>query len=223
MWLFRHSAGREAGDHMTGDLTGRRFGRWLVVSRAAPPWWNCVCDCGTEKAVRKCSLIDGSSQSCRCYSREFHSKLHGIHYLSHTPTHHSWVTMKQRCYTPSHKSFKDYGGRGITVCERWRENFAAFAADMGVRPERTTLDRIDNSGNYEPGNCRWASMHEQQNNRRSNRPITWRGETHNLKIWAHKVGLSCSTLRQRLAYVSEGLPGWTLDECMTRPKPARWR
>lgn len=206
------------------DLLGLRFGRWLVIAPAPSfpgeksPVWLCRCDCGPEKPVRRCSLVDGSSRSCGCLLREGHNNR--THSLSDTPTYRTWITMRQRCYTPTHKSFKDYGGRGIAVCDRWRQSFEAFVADMGIRPERTTIERIDNFGNYEPGNCRWATYHEQQNNRRSNHPITWRGETHNLGIWAAKLGLRKERLSQRIEYLRKGLPGWTLDECMTRPLKA---
>lgn len=203
------------------DLTGLRFGRWLAVA-AAPPFpgestrtFLCRCDCGGEKIVRRCSLVDGSSRSCGCLFREGHNNRK--HSLSGSPTYYTWTTMKQRCYEPAHKSYKDYGGRGITVCDRWRQSFSAFLADMGVRPAHTTIERINNAGNYEPGNCRWATQSEQQNNRRSNHPITWRGETHNLGIWAAKMGLTPERLSQRIEYLRKGLPGWTLNECMTRP------
>lgn len=203
------------------DLVGLRFGRWLVTAHGRPfpgesrrPY-ACRCDCGTEKVVRRSSLLDGSSRSCGCLMREGHNNRK--HSLSGSPTYQTWVDMRRRCEQPQNKNFARYGGRGITVCERWRQSFEAFVADMGIRPDGKSLDRKNGYGPYSPDNCRWATQSEQQNNRCSNRPVTWRGETHNLGIWAVKVGLSPSTLRQRLGYVSAGIPGWTLDECMTRP------
>lgn len=142
------------------------------------------------------------------------------HGLSNTPTYRTWTDMRRRCKLPHNKNFKHYGARGIVVCDRWQGSFEAFVADMGLRPDGTTLDRKDNNGPYSPENCRWATMGEQQNNRRSNHPITWRGETHNLGIWAAKVGFRKERLSQRIEYLRKGLPGWTLDECMTRPLKA---
>lgn len=208
------------------NLSGFRFGRWTVLAFAPPfagetrlPLW-CRCDCGREKIVRRCSLINGSSRSCGCLLREGHNNRR--HSLSGSSTYQTWIDMRRRCEQPQNKNFARYGGRGIAVCDRWRQSFEAFVEDMGLRPDGKSLDRKDGDGPYSPENCRWATQAEQQNNRRSNRPLTWRGETHNLGIWAAKVGLSPSTLRQRLGYVSAGLPGWTLDECMTRPKPAHF-
>jgi hypothetical protein len=158
------------------DITGRRYGRLVVVglyATATPTCrqrkWLCRCDCGTNAIVSISSLINGHVQSCGCLYRETRPWKHG-HSHSRvdrwgTRTYHSWASMITRCMRPTHESFRWYGGRGIKVCYRWW-TFVNFLADMGERPPGKTLDRIDNDGNYEPGNCRWATPKEQNANQR---------------------------------------------------------
>lgn len=152
------------------DLTGQRFGRWTVLSRAEDyrrgiPQWSCRCDCGKAGVVRANILKAGESKSCGCLNREM--KRNYSHGLSQTRTYEAWKHMIQRCTNPHAKHFSYYGGRGITVCERWLSSFENFLADMGERPPGLTLDRYpDNDGNYEPDNCRWATWTQQAANRR---------------------------------------------------------
>lgn len=160
------------------DLTGQQFGRltaqWPAGRTPGAVHWLCLCICGAMRIVRAQSLLRGSARSCFCLQRENRTKLikeftkHGHARLhAHSPEFRTWRGMIQRCTNPQRQSFKYYGGRGIKVCERWQK-FENFLADMGLRPTAThSIDRFpNNDGNYEPGNCRWATRSEQQLNKR---------------------------------------------------------
>ena len=160
-------------------MIGLRFNRWIVIneapSRGYQKRWLCQCDCGTERDVFAFALKDGSSGSCGCLHKERVSEA-----ARRAHTHHgeaprgnpsveysTWIGMIARCTNPRRRSFKDYGGRGITVCPAWRNNFPAFLSEVGRRSSAAySIDRIDNSRGYEPGNVRWATRSEQNSNRR---------------------------------------------------------
>lgn len=163
------------------DLLGKKFGAWTVTSFGGlnenkQTTWHCVCDCGTQKRVVAQTLREGLTTSCGCLKAEKiasartkhgHSRSSGR--VRATRTYEIWCAMKARCDNPNHKSFADYGGRGVKVCKRWEESFENFIEDMGFAPPERSIDRINNDRNYEKANCRWATSAQQASNRRPRR------------------------------------------------------
>lgn len=161
----------------------------------------CRCDCGKEKAVVELSLKKGTSKSCGCYRSQKVADVHTKH--GHSPagnrsgTYSSWQAMKNRCYGSDPRLKHYYQDKGITVCDRWH-TFENFLEDMEERPKGFTLERIDNNGNYEPGNCIWASRKRQSSNTRRTKMITPNGRTMCIKDWANELGMPDTTLLYRL-------------------------
>lgn len=192
------------------DLTGRQFGKWTVVGEVVGhhpkkvAYWLCRCECGTEKIVRGSALTGGRTHGCKPCSKRQHG-------MTGIPEYVTWQRMNDRCHNPKCLDFPEYGGRGITICDRWRD-FAAFYADMGPRPTPAhSIDRIDNALGYCPENCRWATPTEQARNRSYVRLLTFQGTTLCLMDWAAKIGIGVSGLHNRLA------KGWSLERALTTP------
>lgn len=205
------------------ELVGQVFDRWTVVSRAentpqGQAMWTCRCECGVEKTLKSIVLRRGLSKSCGCWKLEMlveRSTKHGHGPASgYSPTYSTWAAMVKRCTNPNAPTYYRYGGRGIEVCERWRD-FVNFLADMGEKPDGMTLDRVDNEGHYGPDNCRWATMKVQGRNRSNNHVITFRGETRCLSEWAETVGINLATLKDRLEN------GWAIEEAFSTPVERR--
>ena len=160
------------------NLVGQRFGRLTVVSPAPNKGnrttWNCVCDCGRHVVARTACLRNGESKSCGCLKKDNAKEYHTTHGGTYTRLYTIWKGLRMRCFSSTNSDFLNYGGRGITVCDEWENDFTAFrdwALSHGYR-EDLSIDRIDVNGNYEPSNCRWATAKEQNNNKRNSRKAT---------------------------------------------------
>ena len=188
------------------DLTGQRFGRLTVIEAAGMRHrciqWKCRCECGNIVVIDGTSLRRGRSKSCGCLSKELFIERNTTHNMTGTPIHHTWSDMKQRCTNPKHNSYSRYGGRGITVCDEWLNSFQTFYDYVSklehFGEEGYSIDRIDNNGNYEPGNIRWATDAQQRHNQRSNVFVEYKGEKMVLAEAARRSGICYMTLSRRI-------------------------
>lgn len=203
-------------------LYGQRFGKLVAIapckkidSKKRDIYWSCQCDCGKQVVAAASHLKSGKIVSCKCDWSIRARYLNYKHGYSNHVLYGLWGLMIYRCDSPNHSSYHNYGGRGIDVCDRWREDFLAFAADMGVRPSRKhSIDRIDNDGNYEPSNCRWATQRQQSRNSRRNHWQTIDGTTLCLTDWCNLYDMHPATVRSRARR------GWSFEEALFVPPGA---
>lgn len=192
------------------NLAGQRFGKLTAMNYVRHPekgaHWLCVCGCGEKTVVRASQLKSGHTQSCGCLHRERVV----THNDSNSSEYRTWDAMKRRCYNPATKHFEHYGGRGITVCDSWRDSYENFLSDMGRRPSRRySLDRIDNDGNYEVSNCRWTIPKIQIRNRSNARHYDFDGRQYSAMELSERFGVPFNTLRSRLNR------GWTVARAVS--------
>jgi hypothetical protein len=191
---------KDVGRAKRMDITGQRYNRLSVVKfierRNGHSFFRCRCDCGNVMVATLNSLRNGNTQSCGCLHRE-RTATHG---LSHTAEYDCWTSMIQRCYNPKNTNYRRYGARGIVVCTRWRDSFEHFIADMGRRPSRKhSIEREDNSGDYSPENCKWATRRQQLANRRCSRTVEYRGQTMLVSEFGRLIGRNKSTVYWHLS------------------------
>lgn len=204
--------------HKLIDMSGQRFGRLTVIrregSRNKRALWHCICDCGNEITVIGKNLRNGNTKSCGCIQREKAASRLTTHGMRRTRLYKIWAGIKARCLRETEPGYIHYGGRGISVCEEWKNSFEAFrdwALSHGYSDD-LSIDRIDVNGNYCPENCRWATDEEQKNNMRSNRKLTFNGETHTLAEWGRITGFGRNNIVNRLKLLN-----WPVERILTEP------
>lgn len=207
------------------DISGKRFGRLTAIEISHKAnrrmIWECKCDCGNTVYAPTCNLSSGNTQSCGCLNKELVAARSTSHGMSYTREYKTWLGMKKRCFYKNSTNYADYGGRGITVCKRWM-SFENFHADMGDKPKGMTLDRVDTDGDYEPSNCRWATLEEQGNNQRGTKRFAFNGKNLTISEWGREVGINKHTLRYRLKHLM-----WDIERAVTtvpikRKHPAKF-
>lgn len=205
------------------DLTGQRFGRLIAIeesgrSKGRSVIWLCKCDCGNTHTVIAPMLKNGSIRSCGCLKRDMVAEKNYKHGHAGDRLYRIWAGIKRRCYVEKDASYKDYGGRGICLCEEWHdyEKFHEWAMNNGYDPDAPrgtcTIDRINPNGHYEPSNCRWASTTVQQRNKRNNHYLTYKGQTHPVTEWADILGIDKGTLESRVNRY-----GWSIERAFMTP------
>lgn len=195
------------------DLVGQKFGKLTVIklshfNKYRQLCWVCLCDCGNKKIITG-SNLKSKTRSCGCIKKEGNRKTHGFRY---TRIYGIWSGILKRCSDKNHKRYKDWGGRGITVCNKWL-TFEGFYEDMGSGyRENLSIDRIDNNANYCKSNCRWATIKEQNRNQRSNRLINYNDKTQCVSAWAEELGIKSHTLWTRLFVYK-----WSIEQALETP------
>lgn len=197
---FTNIVYKRKGNNMSSyiNITGKKINRLKVLDELLERNKHnqiillCECECGKIFNTVKGSVLSGSTKSCGCLQKEKVTK----HNMEGTPEYKAWISMRNRCNNPNYKRYQDWGGRGIKVCERWNSSFENFYSDMGKRPDKCSLDRIDNSKGYNPENCRWSTMKEQCSNRRSSIRVFYNGNIVDIKDYAELIGLSESGARK---------------------------
>lgn len=202
------------------DLTGQKSGRLTAIRvafiRNESTYWLCVCDCGNEKTVDRSTFVRRPNISCGCLHKEIQRQRLTRHGMARTPEYVAWQAMHQRCENPSNPEYRNYGARGITVCEGWA-TFDVFIIDMGMRPSpKHSIERADNDLGYSPDNCKWATRKEQNDNKRVTRRLRFNGRVKTLTQWAKDKGIKPATLHARL------LDGWTTTDALTIPV-GKWK
>ena len=208
------------------NLTGKRFGKLVAIKTTGKTkngayLWQCKCDCGNEIIANVGNLKNGHTKSCGCLRVDRCKTNFTKHGLEHTRLYGIWSDMRLRCYDEKNIAYHRYGGRGITICDEWKNDVKAFydwATANGYK-DSLTIERIDNDGNYCPENCRWATVKEQASNRRSNILVTHNGKTQTMKEWAHEVGIPYKAVWARMQKL-----GWSAERALTEPvKKGKWK
>lgn len=204
------------------DLTGKRFGKLVAIKRGEDELrkdgrhnstFICQCDCGNIVRVVSSRLKSGNTQSCGCLHKQKTSEINKSHGMRNTRIYGIWCRMKQRCYNPNSIDYKEYGGRGISVAEEWKnsfENFMEWSMISGYS-DNLTIDRKDNERGYSPDNCQWVSRSIQSNNKRNNRKISFNGKIQNISEWAKETGISRATIAKRIDIL-----GWSVEDALTK-------
>jgi hypothetical protein len=197
------------------DHTGKKFGQLTVIeyshTKGARSMWRCLCDCGKEKIVNGHELVCGDTRSCGCLRGKLNIT-HGEASGKKTKEYKTWTGMATRCYNTGHHKYPIYGGRGISICDRWRHSYENFLADMGRAPSlKHSIDRPDVNGNYEPGNARWATPQEQHENKQNSVKATINGQTKIVSEWARLYGISEFRVYCRIK------KGWTPEDAILKP------
>lgn len=212
---LRSGETRSCGCITKPNLAGKQFGRLTVIGLTKDSQenacgvrnWDCLCECGNTTTAPTAFLTSAHTRSCGCLRKDSIAAALTTHNMTHDPSYAVWAGMIARCTKRKNPAWKYYGGRGIKVCDRWLD-LANFVEDMGDRPYGTTIDRIDNDGDYTPGNCRWATREQQSNNTRQCKYLIYEGLTLTVTQWARLLGIPRGTLQWRL---QKGLP---LDQCL---------